>query len=483
MAFFPLVLDTSNGNQIKEIPNNSELSLSGVELSGLTNLTISNSFSGSSITTTGNANIGNDAIIGGGANVTGNLSAATLNVTSISTLDDVTVSGTLTVDSKNVADYLIQSDWNQSNPFEPDFIRNKPDLGFQVEEINDLIDVQADPTNPAIADPNRLVLGWDAGGGAWIAANPSGGVTLGDFSVTNEDGEPGGSGNLVYDGAGAFTFSRPDVPRTLADLGVTNNVNADNFAETAFPLRLFASTSITNTDGRIGIAVTQDDVNGDTVTLTFNDPGYLTVESDTLDTVVGRGNATNLDISTGAITANSIDAQATQLAPNNIGYSEGVELNLTADLTSTNGNVTMTNGNITATNGTITGNIITATDEFSGDRLNAASAELVLNGSKVTVEPNHFKITPNVTLPSSPTVGDITHNGDSAAIYVTDKDSGGNAGWVWLGGPFAPEGIILPNKTNAERNAMTAVLGMMILNIDSAEVQVYNGSTWITVGP
>ena len=482
MAFFPLVLDTSDGNQIKEIPSGSELSLAAVELTGLNNLTIAGALSSTSITTVSDANIGNDAIIGGGANVAGNLSAFTLNVSSISTLDNVNISGTLTLGSENVADYLVQSDWGVANPVDTAFIKNKPKIGGGVEFLNDLSDVQADVTSPAIADPSRLVLGWDASGGAWIAANPAGGVALGDFSV-NIDPTPAGDGDLSYDGAGVFTFVQASIPRTLADLGVTGNVTEDNFAETAYPLRFFASTSITNTDGRIGISVAQNDTIGDTVTLSFNDPGYLTAETDTLDSVVGRGAVTSLNIQVGEIISTKIDSAAPIGNQNSLGYSSATQLTLTADLLSTNGNVSMTNGNITATNGTVTGNIVSATDEFAGDRLNASTAELVLNGSKVTVEPNHFKITPNVTLPSSPTVGDFTHNGDSAAIYVTDKDSGGNPGWVWLGGPFAPEGIIFPNKTTAERNAMSAVLGMAILNVSTGKLEVYDGSNWIVVGP
>lgn len=484
MAFFPLVLDTSDGNQIKEIPSGSELSMAGVELSGLNNLTIGGALNGNSISTVGDATIGNDAIISGGASVGGNLSSATLNVTGISTVDDLTVSGTLTLGAVDVSTYLVQSDWAILNPSDPAFIKNKPDIQDGATVLNDLTDVQADVTSPAIADPSRLVLGWDAGGGAWVAANPSGGTALTDFSVTNVAATANSDGDLQYNaGTGEFTFERADVPRSLADLGVTNNVDETNFQETAYPLRFFSSGAINNVDGFIGISVAQNDISGDVVTLSFVDPGFLTAETDTLDSVVGRGAVTALAIQTGDITATSIDSVASPGTPNSLGYSSGISLDLTADLTSTNGNVTMTNGQITATNGTVTGNIVNATDEFTGDRVNASTAELVLNGSKVTVEPNHFKITPNVTLPSSPTVGDFTHNGDSVATYVNDKDGGGNPGWVWLGGPFAPEGIIFPNKTTAERNAMSAVLGMAILNVTTGKLEVYDGSSWIVVGP
>ena len=483
MAFFPLVLDTSDGNQIKEIPSGSELSMAGVELSGLNNLTIGGALNGNSISTVGDATIGNDAIISGGASVGGNLSSATLNVTGISTVDDLTVSGTLTLGAVDVSTYLVQSDWAILNPSDPAFIKNKPDIQDGATVLNDLTDVQADVTSPAIADPSRLVLGWDAGGGAWVAANPAGGIDLTAFSVTNTAATPNSNGDLQYNtGTGEFTFERADIPRSLADLGVTNNVDESNFSEVAAPARYFKTTAIVS-DSFINVSVAQDDINGDQVTFSFNDPGYLTAEADTLDSVVGRGAVTALSIQTGDITATSIDSVASPGTPNSLGYSSGISLDLTADLTSTNGNVTMTNGQITATNGTVTGNIVNATDEFTGDRVNASTAELVLNGTKVTVEPNHFKITPNVTLPSSPTVGDFTHNGDSVATYVNDKDGGGNPGWVWLGGPFAPEGIIFPNKTTTERNAMSAVLGMAILNVTTGKLEVYDGSNWIVVGP
>lgn len=486
MAFFPLVLDTSNGNQIVEIPASSELSLSEVQLTGLNNLSISGAYSSVSLTTTEDINIGGDAFISGGANISANLSAATLNVTSDSTLVNTTVNGTLTVDSKNVADYLIQSDWSVNNPSDPAFILNKPDLGEGVTVINDLTDVQADPSAPAFYDTNRVMLAWDSVGSAWIAMNqPPAGVDLTAFSAGAPTAPPGTNfnGNISYNNStGVFTFEQPDIPRSLTDLGVTNNVTTDNFAETALPLRFFRSDAITNTDGLIGISVAEDDVNGDIVTLTINNPGWISGESDTLQTVTDRGAVTTQDITTGAINASSIDAQATELAPNNIGFSSGSSLSLTGELSVTGNSTFGASIDILSAVGEIQATTLTTSDRLNSDLINS-STELLLRGTKVTVDGNHFKITPNVTLPSSPTVGDITHNGDSAAIYVTDKDSGGNPGWVWLGGPFAPEGIILPNKTNTERNAMTPVLGMMILNIDTATVQVYNGSTWINVGP
>lgn len=87
----------------------------------------------------------------------------------------------------------------------------------------------------------------------------------------------------------------------------------------------------------------------------------------------------------------------------------------------------------------------------------------------------------NATLPSSPSVGDVWHTGQTIATYVAD-DGTGSAGWIYLGGVSAPGGISLPIFTNSTRPSATKA-GQMILNTDTSTVQVSTGSSWIDVGP
>ena len=96
---FPLVVDTDDGNKLKELPAGDLLDLANSGIANLTELSVGGALNSSTLNTTGNATLG------------GNLS----------------VTGTLTVDGDSIG-VQVQSNWNETDTNSPAFIRNKPNL-------------------------------------------------------------------------------------------------------------------------------------------------------------------------------------------------------------------------------------------------------------------------------------------------------------------------------------------------------------------
>ena len=103
---FPLVVDTDDGNKIKEIPVGDQLDLANSGIANLTQLSVSGALSSATISTTG------DITIGGTINA-GTAQITTLNATNIN----------LGGESVGVP---VQSDWNETDNTSLAFILNKP---------------------------------------------------------------------------------------------------------------------------------------------------------------------------------------------------------------------------------------------------------------------------------------------------------------------------------------------------------------------
>ena len=123
---FPLVVDTNDGNRLKEIPSGDSLDFSSVGIANLTSLSVSGSLSGSTLSTTGNVSLGGTLNVTGASTIT-TLSATTMTATSL------TLNGNLVVPQ-------VQSDWTETDTNSAAFILNKPDLQA-IDNLDDIGDV------------------------------------------------------------------------------------------------------------------------------------------------------------------------------------------------------------------------------------------------------------------------------------------------------------------------------------------------------
>jgi hypothetical protein len=510
---FPLVIDTEGTAQIKEIPAGDNLDFTSVGISNLTSLSVAGSLSGGSLTITGNTTL-NNASIGGTLGVSGAATMAAISATSID-------ASSFTVSGQPLSSIQVQSDWNVSNSADPAFIRNKPSFSTVVE-LDDLADVNI------VSLLNGQVLAFDGPSGEWRNTAPSGGISLTSLSVISNPAS--GNGSLVYDNStGVFEFTPANVPTLTSQL--TNDASFTTLAAVASAGYLLktgltvstaspagnGSLSYNDTNGifsftpaLVPTAVSQlsNDANyttlaavdsagylldgdvlstgritrtvaGGQVTLGFDDVGLLTAEVDNLQSVTDRSNVT-----TNTITAASFDA-SDLLGTSNFQALDAVSITF-GTLSSTNGNITLTNGSITTTTGNINTNIITATELISPD---------ISNTGDVTISPsNGFRTKLGLTLNMAwnvvpdaiPQVGDIWHNGETLAVYVKDDGLNGgspdNPAWIYFGAG-APRGFLLPIFDTAGRNALTPAPGETILNVSTQKLEIWNGSSWLVVGP
>jgi len=201
--------------------------------------------------------------------------------------------------------------------------------------IDDLTDVDTTTSAPQ----NGQVLKWN--GNKWTPANDltgggGGGLALTDLSV--QSATPAGGGTLVYnDGSGVFTYTPPDLSNFITSIGdairdadfTTNGIMkrsgagvytsiTDNTAnwDTAFGWGNHASQGyltqlpVHGLGVHTGVTLTNETA-GDLLQYSGTQwvnwtPNYLTAETDTLQSVINRGNTVaGRDINFGEYAANS----------------------------------------------------------------------------------------------------------------------------------------------------------------------------------
>ena len=462
---FPLIIDTET-NQIKEIPEGDSLDFTGVGVANLPSLSVTGSLSGSTVSSSGTLSSTGNATVGGTLNVTGATTlGSTLGVTGNITGANVTLSGNVdavsfTVAGSPLSSIQVQSDWNVGDVGSPAYIKNKPVIPTPISSIFDLDDVIL----PGLVATGK-VLKFNASGELY--PDDAAGVDLTAFSVVTNPAS--GNGSLSYDdGTGVFTFTPANVITTTSGL-----VNDANFTTlTAVDAAGYLLTGDVLNSGRITRSVV-----GGQVTLGFDETGLLTTESDTLDSVTTRGNLTTNTITVGAISASS------GVTPSSFQDIETLTMDFGTSLTSTNGSITLTNGNLTLTNGSFGAATLTATTRVAAPEIQNTGGEIMVDAStRVRFKRGYLGFELASTLPGSPSVGDFVFTGETLALRLND-DGSGSPGWHYLGGPFAPGGFILPTFTTTERNALTARPGEMILNVSTSKLEVWDGSTWLVIGP
>lgn len=450
---FPLVVDTDDGNRLKEIPSGDSLDFSSVGIANLTSLSVSGELSGSTLATTGNVSLG------GTLNVTGASTISTLTATTM-TATSLTLNGNLVVPQ-------IQSDWTETDTNSAAFILNKPVLN-QIDNLDDIGDV-----NVADAVLNE-VLTYD--GFTWQSSPAVGGIDLTDFSVVTNPAS--GQGSLQYDNAGVFTFTPPNA--LTSGSNISELVNDEDFTTLAV---IDANNYLQQGDVIGSGRITATAATGQ-VTLTFDATGLLSAEVDTLETVTGRGATSSV-----AIEADAFNQAPTSTNTNTLKDVSIETLDILTSITSTAANFS-TGGSISATTGTVTGNTVTASTTLNAPLI--AGVGSITNTATISVNPgsnNALKIESGrlellaITLPpTSPVAGQIFYDGGAFYGYVGDNGSGG-AGALTFPAFYSTLGLQLPAFENADlpSAAEGSNEGMIAWDLTNGSVVVFDGTSWANV--
>lgn len=474
---YPLIVDTTSGNQIKELPAGDNLNLTGNGLIGVTNLAVINGITSTTVQTSGNATIG------GSVTVTG----------SISTNANLTVTGVIRINDTNILELV---DWNDLNNVpvfadvafsgsytdlidtpllsdvafsgEYDDLVNKPALAT-VAITGSYLNLTNRPTIPT--DISQLT---DNTGVLSISlteladAPPSYTGSAGKFLKVNEL-----ENGIQFSDSGAISFS--DV---VAALGYTpyDDSNPDGFISQLSLLGLtdtpgsytgqtgkflqvnalengmqFGTPTFTVTSSDVVSALGYTPYNGST-----NPNNYLTAEADTLDAITDRSNTTTNGITVGSLTAN--------------GQVSGTSLRSTGNLLfDVVGTVTVD----TNAGGTL---IIGGNSTLQIKSQNAIS----LYNSIIPDTTNAYDLGSASRYFSNSYVQNTVYYGDLQGIPGKSSVTIGAAGSINITPGTATSRVSifagvfkLPTLSTTQRNALTPQFGDIIYNETTSQIQVY----------
>lgn len=479
---FPLVVDTDDGNKLKEIPIGDQLDLANSGIANLTELSVAGALSSATLGTTGNISVGGNIVVTG---------TTTLGVATISTVNATNINlGGQTVRVP------VQSDWNEEDNTSLAFIQNKPDIGNVINSINDIGDVDT------VGAVNGNILEYN--GFEWKAVTNEGGDAESIQDAVYQPGigpNPLGVRTLTPSGRGSMDFQNDKLLAFYGNLLYTPpnaliKGQQDNISELLNDSLYVDQAFLTTVDSVTGKYLKGNDVVGfgritatvNTSTgraeLTFDDTGLLTVESDTLQTVTDRGAS-----STNALEADAFNQAPTSTSTNTLKDVSIETLSILTSITALNASFTTTNGNINATNGQMIANEGSFANQLDGGNMrlsvnslsNTAGNNVEINGgsAKVDIQGNGLNMPSNATLPTTPTEGDVFFSNNALYMYVGD-DGSGVAGWVLIGGPgnaTGNYGLQLPVFESPDRPSVAGE-GVLIYNLTDSVVQVWNGTSW-----
>ena len=466
---FPLVVDTDDGNKLKELPAGDLLNLANSGIANLTELSVAGALTSSTLNTTGNATLG------------GNLS----------------ITGTLTVDGDSIG-VQVQSNWNETDVNSPAYIRNKPTISSGSTTLAGLTDTFiSNPVNDEVLVYfNGQWVNAEGGSGIDIAtvrqqiyqspANPTGG----GIDVT--DNPPSGRGSLTFGKTpgnsdyGQFTYTPPNALIKGQQDNISELINDSVYVNEAF------LTTVDPTSGRylksnliqgFGRLSTSVDSNG-LVQILLDDSDLLTAEVDTLASVTARG-----AITTTALEADAFNQAAASTSTSTIKFIEAETLDIQTSITSNVGTINFTSGNIT-TGGNISAQDITATQTlYAGNIQNTtviqnSTGNIQINAGTnlVDIAGGGFRIgSRNISTLSTAGIGEIVFTGDSYYAVVNDNGTGA-AGPVAFPTFFSALGLQLPAFESADLpTAGESVEGMIAWDITNTQVVVFNGTSWVAV--
>ena len=466
---FPLVVDTDDGNKLKELPAGDNLNLDGAGIANLQTLGVA-SLSTDTLTTAGNATLGGDLGVNG-----------TITVTNLVVNGD-------TVGAQ------VQSDWNETDTDSLAFILNKPNLDdLEINSLNDVADVQYQGI-----PQNDQILTWF--NGTWVNTTLDAGRT--DQEIRDAVFQPI-SGIGVLDnppsGRGFIDFGKD--PNNALEYGKiiytppAALISGDNISELNNDELYVNEAFLTTIDGAGAKYVKSNDVLGfgrlvatlvnGQVQLTFDETGLLTVESDTLQTVTDRGAST-----TNALEADAFNQAPTSTSTNTLKDVSVENLDVLLSITGTNATFTTTNGNINATNGSVNANNVNVSQTLDVQfitgptNISNTTGDMELTtpaGSRVDITSGRLRIGATTMPPASPELGEIVFDGSTFYAQVNDIGNG-SPGAVAFPAYYSILPLQVPTFTNSDLSALTQNLpGMIVFNVDNTRLEVYNGSNWVAV--
>lgn len=462
---FPLIVDSSDNN-IKELPEGDSLDFSGVGVANLANLSLSGGLTTATISAT---------------NITANNNTVTKDITISGALigSSADFSGTVdantyTVNGSALSTIQVKSDWNETNPNDPSFIQNKPNVGGPTN-LNDLADVFA-------ASPNSGdIIEYDGFSWQSKANSGGGGVDLTAFSVITQGAS--GNGSLSYNnGTGVFTFTPALVPTSTSQLTndsnfitLTNVTNLGYITRSGLsagaPIAYNSTSGVFTFDNSTTNYTTLAEVLVNVDLTDILTAGAVSTLTASFGKVIATGAGTNGEF--GTLQATSIDLGASGMSSTN----GGIAL--------TNGNLTMTSGNLTLTNGDVSADEVFGTTRVNtAEVLSSADINLKANGgsNRVTAD-NYLRVMPNNSRPTTPLNGDIHVTSDYMEVYSDNADGNSGAGWLQMPCANGERGLQVPYFTTAQRNAIPSPRpGELILNTTENKLQVRGTSSWVDLG-
>ena len=462
---FPLVVDSSDNN-IKELPEGDSLDFTNVGVANLTNLSLSGALTTATVNATNitvSANITTQTI-----GVIGLLSGGNSNFTGTVDANNYLVNG------EALSTIQVKSDWNETNPSDPSFIQNKPNIGG-VTNLNDLGDVFA-------AAPNSGdIIQYDGFSWQSVANTGGGGVDLTAFSVITLGAS--GNGSLSYNnGTGVFTFTPALVPTATSQLTNDSNfITLTNVTNLGYITRSGISAGDPIAYNSTSGVITFDNTNTNFTTL-----AEVLTNVDLTD-ILTAGNTTSLTATFGKVIANGAGTngefgtlQATGITLGGSGMSAA-----TGGIALTDGAIAMTNGNITLTNGDVSADEVFGTTRVNTPEiLSSGDINLKANGSnnRVTAD-NYLRVMPNSSRPSTPLNGDIHVTSDYMEVYSANADGNSGAGWLQMPCANGERGLQVPYFTTTQRDAIPSPRpGEIILNTTTNKLQVRGTSGWVDLG-
>ena len=291
---YPLVIDTSDGNKIKELPNGDNLNLTGNNIVNVVNVTATGALSVSSVEVTSNTftvngnSLNTVAFTGNYADLTGaptafngnydNLTNKPTLKTTIESLDNVST----TAPTNN---QVLQYD-SSTGTYKPSSIAS-----VSASSIDALLDVNVSN----IASAAGQILKWD--GSAWIRGNASSGQdadTLDSYEGTyylnynNFTNKPNVLASVTADDTDTFTATS----------------NTDNF-------KIYGGTGVTTS------------ILNDVVTITNSAPDQTVAFTNGTNITV-TGTYPNFTVSSNALAGISVGTPATPNSSGSIAYNAGV---------------------------------------------------------------------------------------------------------------------------------------------------------------
>ncbi len=508
---FPLIVDDADGNKIKELPTGDNLNLQGnniVNLGALSvggNITATGTIDAAAVTVGGApistggggglADLVSDTTpqLGGNLDVNGK-SIVSLSNTSIKLLPDgigtVIIDGDGTTSGLLLSDGLISMQAGGGTPAKIEMyceVNNSHKVTLaapaHAEYSGDVLFTL--PPTTGLADQILKTDGY--GKTSWVNQN-TGSLSASDISVQTLTAS--GNGSLTYDSSQAkFSFAPADTANFVS--------SGDNV------------TVLNNNAGFVTIqSVFNSFVQGANMTITQDGSGNITFAASgsgttpTLDEVLAVGKVSTNNISVGGVTA-------TDATYNN--QFKNTEVDGTLKVSTLSGNSVVIAGgdgllstdtditynpstNTLNVSGPLTTQTLTASGVVSGGGLTSTgagtpnfnfSADVQFNagsGSRFKFRTGFVNLDQVASEPSGADseIGDIIYHSaySTLGVYVADTDGSSTPGWIYIPSVALKKPPTLPNMSTAERNAITAVPGMIIFNTNSGKAQVYDSSSW-----